>query len=191
MLPRRNSTNVASDHVSPQLTSGSFGGRQPLSIATNQRTFRAFTAGTLETESPQSEIPPQPQVTPPIPPRPTPFPPLPPRTGGLRRQSIRRNTYDTYASAIEEDVPASPQPTRLRQPAPGGGVGGFGPASPTQSDLSLPRHETAGISEGIHAGVWPTYNTISRKFDEKRLKEWNEDLDVLLIFVSLVVKGGH
>jgi len=39
----------------------------------------------------------------------------------------------------------------------------------------------------MHAGVWPTYNKVSQEFDEKRLKKWNEDLDVLLIFVSLVV----
>ena len=104
-----------------------------------------------------------------------------------------------------------------RQPAPGGGIDGFtsipsphdepsrdhprhktvdftrgfDPKFTTHSDSHPPHFETAGISEGIHAGVWPTYNKISQGFDVKRLKEWNEDLDVLLIFVSLMVNGDH
>jgi hypothetical protein len=49
----------------------------------------------------------------------------------------------------------------------------------------------AGISEDLHAGVWHTYNKVSQEFDEKRLKKWNEDLDTLLILVSLVVKGDR
>ena len=99
--------------------------------------------------------------------------------------------------------------------APGDGVGGFtiplyrkfasddflrgtadytyllGPEFSPHPDSSLPNPETAGTSEGVHARVWPTYNDISEKFDEKRLKKWNDDLDVLLIFVSLVVKTSH
>ena len=55
----------------------------------------------------------------------------------------------------------------------------------------LPHHQTVGLSEGAHAGVWATYNKISQEFDEKRLKKWNEDLDVLLIFVSLEVMGNQ
>ena len=78
---------------------------------------------------------------------------------------------------------------RSHQPAPGGGVGGF-PSTPnftTHSDSGSPRYETAGISEGIHAGIWPIYNKASQEFDEKRTKKWNKDLDILLIFVSLLV----
>ena len=104
-----------------------------------------------------------------------------------------------------------------RQPAPGGGIDGFtsipsphdepsrdhprhktvdftrgfDPKFTTHSDSNPPHFETAGISEGMHAGVWPTYNKVSQEFDEKRLKKWNEDLDVLLIFVSLVVMGDQ
>ena len=104
-------------------------------------------------------------------------------------------------------------PIRSRQFAPGGGAGGFTIPSPhhessredniadythrfdpkftTHSDSSLPPYETTGISEGVHAGIWATYNKVSQEFDEKRLKKWNDDLDVLLIFVSLVVKGDR
>ena len=239
MLPRRNSANVTSDHVSPRPTSGSFAGRQPLSIATNQQTFRASTFETLETESPQSETSPQPQATPSIPPRPPAFPQLPPRVSGLRRQSTRHNTYDTYATVYEEHVPASsqppsimpmpglpfaqasghppPTPMRPQQPAPGGGVGGFAAAIPfrhdpsrndprhnttdythrfgtmplARSDSSPPQYESAAVTGGIHAKVWPTYNKISKEFDDKKLEKWNSDLDVLLIFVSLVLESDY
>ena len=225
--------NVASSHVSPRPTSSSFGDRRPLSIATNQQTFRASSARTLETESPRSETSPQPQVTPSIPPRPPAFPQLPPGTSGLRRKSTR-HTHETYASSLEEHVPTSsqlpsvmpmssppfsqvsglppPTPTRHQQPAPGGGVGGFAVATPFQNDPSHndshnstakytyrfdtmpsarpgsgpPQYEPATVTGGIHAKVWPTYNKISKEFDSKKLKKWNSDLDVLLIFVSLV-----
>jgi hypothetical protein len=39
--------------------------------------------------------------------------------------------------------------------------------------------------------VWPTYNKLSKEFDEKNLEKWNSDLDVLLIFVSLASKRAH
>ena len=167
MLPRRNSTNIAS--ISPR-PSGSFAGRQSLSIATNQQTFRPPILGTLETESPQSETSPQPHATPSIPPRPPAFPHLPPGISGLRRQSTRRNTHDTYTTVLEEHVPASsqppsimsmpmpmpsppfsqssgnppPTPMRPRQLAPGDGVGGFAATpfhyDPTRND---PHYHTA------------------------------------------------
>lgn len=224
MLPRRNSTNATSGHVSTRPTSGSVGGMRPLSLVTTQQTFRASTSLTVETESPVSET--SPQETPPIPP-PRPLP-SPPGNVGLRRQSTRRNTNETFRSAPEEHVPSrppsmpmpsmtqiseSPPPTsaRLRQLAPGGGVGGFtsfpsphhGPnrdysnhntadytyrfdtMPSVRSDSGPPHYESADISGGIHANVWPTYNKISQEYDEKRLAKWNTDLDVLLIFVSL------
>ena len=228
MLSRRSSTDVAPDQVSPQPTSGSFGGRQSLSLATNQQAFRAHTAEAVETESPKSEI--SPQVTPPFPPRPTSH--LPPSIGGLGRRSTRQGSYGTYASALGEYVPATspppsalpipspqtpghspPTPMRHRQQlAPGGGIGGF-VFSPSQhgpsrgdshhntadytyrfdtmpsSDSDPPHYESEDVTGGIHAKVWPTYNKISKDFDEKRLRKWNSDLDVLLIFVSLVVGG--
>ena len=79
-----------------------------------------------------------------------------------RRRPIRRNTNESHNSTSE---PAPPQPES-------------GPA----------HRETAGVSEGIHAGVWPTYNKVSQEFDEKGLKQWNDDLDVLLIFVSVLAR---
>ena len=85
-------------------------------------------------------------------------------------------------------------PMRSRQPAPsGGGVGGSTsiPKFTTDSDSSSPPYETTGISEGAHAEIWTTYNKVSQEFDEKRLKKWNDDLDVLFIFVSLAVKGDQ
>ena len=221
MLPRRNSTNVTPIHAPPR-PGGSVGGRRPLSLVTTQQAFRASTALTVEIESPVSETSPQEH------------PPMPPRPGiGLRRQSTRRNTHETFRSALEENAPSRPPsmptitmpqisepppptPTRPRQLAPGGGVGGFTPIpSPYQessgdyphnargytyrfdtmpsprSDSGPPHYESADISGGIHAKVWPTYNKISQEFDEKRLAKWNTDLDVLLIFVSLMVSASH
>ena len=106
-----------------------------------------------------------------------------------------------------------PQPPPLTpvQQAPGGGVGGFTPTSPyhgpsrdylhyphrvdtmpsPRPDSGPPYYESADISGGIHAEVWPTYNKISQEFDEKRLEKWNKDLDVLLLFVSLMVGARH
>jgi len=224
MLHRRNPVNLTSGHASPRATT------QPLSLVTGEQPFRASTTQTLETESPQSET--SPQEAPPIPPRPTSFPPLPPGGSGLRRQSTRLNTYETYSSAIGEydpvpsqppnivPIPSSgppPTPMRPRQPAPGGGAGGFtalpsphhessrdyshhytadyayrfDTMPPPRSDSGPPRYESADISGGIHARVWPTYNKISREFDERKLARWGADLDVILIFVSLTVGGDH
>ena len=238
MLPRRDSTLPSQGYVSPRPSSGSFGGRRPLSLVTNQKTFRAATSQTEETESPQSETSPQdisaapPTTAPPMPPRPPPFPQLPPRNSGLRRQSTRRDTCESFSSA--QDFPPQSQPPnimpmpplpsrspvhpstpkRLRLPF-SEGVGGFVPPSPRhgtgrgysnqytadytyrfdtmpspRSDSGSPHYKPADISGGIHANVWPTYNKISQELDEKKLTKWNTDLDVLLIFVSLLFGGG-
>ena len=116
-------------------------------------------------------------------------------------------------------VPGRPPPTPVRpqQHAPGGGIGGFvGGSSSRQgpnrdnphhnttdytyrfdtlpsfrSDSGPPQYESANVTGGVHAKVWPTYNKISQDFDKKMLEKWNSDLDVLLIFVSLVVGGDH
>ena len=172
MLPRRDSKSVPPSYVPPQPTNGTVGGRRPLSLVTNRQPFRASTAQMVGTESPVPET--SPQEIPPISPRPMPLPHFPPGSSGLRRQSTRRNTYETYSSASEERNP--PRPSNVI------------PVPPPRSDSGPAHYEPAGISEGIHAGVWPTYNKVSQEFDEKRLKQWNDDLDVLLIFVSLVVR---
>ena len=206
MLPRRRSTKPTLD-PSPLLppTSGSASSRRPLNLVTHQHPFRASTAQAIGTESPVSEIPP-------IPPRPATFLPSPPSSSGPRRQQTRYDTLETlYSPSFEErvqsqplnimpmPVPSVPQtpepptsPMRSRQPA-GGGIGGFAPIPKfnAYSDSGLPPYETAGTSEGPHAGIWATYNKVSQEFDEKRLKKWNDDLDVLLIFVSLVVKNNR
>jgi len=66
--------------------------------------------------------------------------------------------------------------------------GGAG-RSATHSGPSPPPYETAGTSEGMHAEFWPTYIKASREFDERRLGKSDRDLDILLVFVSLVVMG--
>jgi len=114
-------------------------------------------------------------------------------------------------------TPEPPSPMQFPQPAPGGGIGGFAstplphrepghgnfcnnaagytrlfdPKFSAKSDSNSSPYETTGVSEGVHAGIWPTYNKVCQEFDEKRLKKWNDDLDLLLIFVSLVVQGDR
>ena len=113
--------------------------------------------------------------------------------------------------------PPPPTPRRPRRPTRGGSVGGFLLASspyrrfssgysrrytrgytnpfdtmPTPHLDSGPHHyESADISGGTHANVWPIYNEISKEVDKKRLDKWNDDLDVLLIFVGLMIGAGH
>ena len=61
------------------------------------------------------------------------------------------------------------------------------PKSPQQE--SGPAHyEAEGISKDIHARVWPIYNKVFGELDEKTRRQLSEDLDVLLIFVSLSVR---
>ena len=205
MFPRRRSTNVTPTHVPPQPRSGSVGGRRPLSLITDRQPFRAFTTQTVETKPPVSKTEPQAEIElqeiPPLFPQQS-HPHLPPGNSELRRQSTRRDTYDTRPSAPEEEVSSQgisdhpSTPVRPLQHAPGGDAGGSAviPPSPHnaadyayQFDSRPAYNEPAGTSEGIHVRLWPTYNKVSQEFDEKRLKLWNEDLDVLLIFVSLVV----
>ena len=168
MLPRRDPKNVAPNYAPPRPTGGSVGGRRPLNLVTNRQPFRASTAQVVGTESPVSET--SSQEIPPTLPR------LLPSGSGLRRRSTRRTTYETCSSASEEQNPPQPPNTA--------------PVHPPRPDPGPAHYEPAGISEGIHAGVWPTYNKVSQEFDEKRLKQWNDDLDVLLIFVSLVVRAS-
>ena len=108
-----------------------------------------------------------------------------------------------------------PTPIRPQKPAPGEDVGEFATDPPPRhwSGHECPREYTAGysyrsdtapsspsdsgpshyrpadISGGPHAHVWPIYNEISQKFDKKLSTKWNDDLDVLLIFVSLIPGG--
>ena len=60
-------------------------------------------------------------------------------------------------------------------------------ASSPPSDPGPSHYRPADISGGPHARVWPIYNKISEKYDKKLSTKWNDDLDVLLIFVSLTM----
>ena len=109
----------------------------------------------------QSQTSPQPQATAPQHGVGGPTP-IPPPNRGFTRDDLRHSTADcTYRFDAE-----------------------FSP----HLDSSSPHFQTADISEGIHTEIWPTYNRISQEADEEMLKKWNDDLNVLLIFVSLVIK---
>ena len=58
------------------------------------------------------------------------------------------------------------------------------------SDSGPSHYTSADVSGGVHAHVWPIYNGVSQKFDEKVSSRWNDDLDLLLIFVSLPPDGS-
>ena len=60
-----------------------------------------------------------------------------------------------------------------------------------RSNSDPPHYESEDVTGGIHAKVWPTYNRISKEYDDKMLEKWNSDLDVLLIFVSLAFGPSH
>jgi hypothetical protein len=187
-------------------TGGSVSSRRPPNLVTHQQPFRAPTDKTAETESFVSETSPREIL--PIPPLSS--PPLPPDNDGPRRRQTRHDTSETlYSPSFEERVPPQPpnampmstpwhlqtpeppaSPMQSRKPTP---VGGFAsiPKFTTHPDSNSPPYETAGISEGVRVGIWSAYNRVSEEFDEKRLTKWSEDLDVLLIFVSLIVKGDR
>jgi hypothetical protein len=185
MLSRRRSAKAipkaTPSYTSPRLTSDSVSGRQSSNLATHQQPFRASTAQTVQVESfvsgtSPSEILPVPLLS-------APFPPSPPGNSGPRRQQTLHDTLGTlYSPPLEEHVP--PQPPNLMH-TPTSSV------SQTQEPPTPPPYKTTTTSEDVHAGVWSTYNKVSREMDEKRLKKWNDDLDVLLIFVSFVVEGDR
>jgi len=179
--------------------------RRSLNLVTHQQPFRASTSQTAEAETFVSETTPQdilPLPSWPVSPLRSPF-----GNSGPRRQLSGYDTQETLRSSPFEErvspeppnvIPTSPvsqtsephaSPTRPRRPAPGGGAGrsALTLKSSTRSGPSPPPYETAGTSEGMHAAFWPTYNKASREFDEKRLGKWDRDLDILLVFVSLVV----
>ena len=85
-------------------------------------------------------------------------PPMP----GSKRQSTRRGTHEPYTPTSEPKYPRRES----------------GPA----------HYEAEDVPEDMHARIWPTYNKVSRELDEKASRQLNDDLDVLLIFVSLSVR---
>jgi len=208
MLLRRYSTKPTpkpTPNRSPSpLTSGSVRGRRSLNLVTHHQPFCASAAQTVETETFVSETSPRDIL--PVPFRSASPLRLPPGNIGPRRQQTRHDTQGTLCSTpIEEHVPpqspnvipTSPvsqtsksraSPTRSHRHS-GAGRSASTPKSATRSDSSSPPYETARTFEGMYAGFWPIYNKVSQEFDEKRLGKWDRDLDVLLIFVSLVVMG--
>ena len=220
MLRRRDSASADPGDVPPRPTSASsFGGSPSLSLVINQRPFRASTAETQETESSQSEIPTIPPRPPP-PSRPLPSiytSPLeeqsPPPSRLPDTVPISTPQFSQFPQLPQ--IPVHPStPTQPIQPSDDF-VGGFRVGSPFQHEPNRDHRNTAdhthlsdqtpsfplnsgpphsksvNVTGGIHTKVWPTYNKISQDFDEKLLKKCNSDLDVLLIFVSLVIRGDH
>ena len=187
-----NPTNVIVEYVSPGSASGSTGGRRPSNLT--------------ETESPVSEM--SYQALPPT----SPWPPRSSRPGQGSTQHNTDEILGSTVE--ENDQPQPPHPLmpiiprisehysiQPRQPVPSDNVGGFAPIfsshhgagdrthrfdamSSPPSNSGPPHYKPADISGGIPAEVWPTYNKISQEFDEKRLKKWSADLDVLLISVG-------
>ena len=192
MLPRRRSKKTTPNPISPPLTSSPVTDRRSLSPVAHQQPFRVPIAQTVGTVAFASES--SPQENPPVPLRPVSSPPSPPGNSGPKRQQTRYGIQETLwpppsEERVLQNVLSMPMPSISQAPEPPGGVGGF-PSIPkfaTYSDSSSPPCETTDMSGGVHAEVWATYNKVSEEFDEKRLKKWNEDLDVLLIFVSLLV----
>jgi len=109
---------------------------------------------------------------------------MPPGNNGFGQKPARR---DTPILAKAKEIPPVPLGDNRSRPIRRDTYIPAQPPPDIPEDPGSPRHEAAAISEGIHAGIWPTYNKVSQEFDEKRFKRWNEDLDVLLIFVSPVI----
>jgi len=204
MLHHMRSTDATLNRSPSPLESRPVIARRSLSLVVHQQPFRASTSQAVEAETFVSETTPEdilPLPSQPVSPLRSPF-----SNSGHRRQLSRYDTQQTLWSPPFEErvspeppsfIPTSPvsqtsepraSPTRSRRPAPSGGAGRSTstPKSATRNP-SPPPYETAGTSEGIHAGFWPTYNKASREFDEKRSGKWDRDLDILLVFVSLVV----
>ena len=164
MLPHRHSIDATINH-SPSLLMGSpVIGSRSLNLVTHQQPFRALTSQTVEAGSFISETTPPPIQSQPV----SPFQP-PSGNSGSRRQPSRHDTQGTSWSGAGRSA-STPKPA-------------------TRSGPSPPPYETAGTSEGMHAEFWPTYIKASREFDERRLGKSDRDLDILLVFVSLVVMG--
>ena len=194
MLHRRRSRKTTLDPTLPQPASGSLSSRRPLNPTTHQQPLHLLT---VETESLVSEV--SRQETLPVQSRPVTSPSSSPGSSGPRPQQTRHDTQETLRSPTpKEQVPQQPQkadpmpiPSVSQALEPlGSGVGGFESVPKvTHSDSSSLPYETTGISEGAHAGVWPTYNKFSKEFDEERLKNWSDGSEALVIFVSLVKAG--
>jgi hypothetical protein len=185
MLSRRRSAKAipkaTPSYISPRLTSDSVNDRQSSNLATHQQPPHLSTAQTVEAESFVSGTSPNEIL--PVPLLSAPFPQSPPSNSGPGRQQTRHDTSETLCSPLlEKHVPSQPQNFRHMTTSS---------ASQTPEPHTLPPSKTTATSEDVHAGVWSTYNEVSQKVDEKRLKKWNEDLDVLLIFVSFVVEGDR
>ena len=203
-------------YIPSRPTNGYVGGGLPLTLVTHQKPFRAATSQSVETPPPQSKTFPRDTQDASMPPRPPLFPQLPPRDSDPRRPSVRTNTDETLSPASESTSQSQPPniiPTSHPPPTTGEDVGESATPPPSRhwsgyeyshqytadysyrfdaipsppSDSGPSHYEPADISGGTHAHVWPVYNQISQKFDKQLFSKWNSDLDVLLIFVSLIL----
>lgn len=211
MLLRRNWTTPNPGYASSHPTNDSFRSRRPPDLVTGPNVFPPTMPQTVETESPKSEISPQDTPgAPPMSPRPSPSPLLQPRNAGLRQRPTSREAHAAFNPTL--NFPSQPQQSNA---VPMHSVGGSeGPSSspygsgrgvpyhntanytsrsdeipPPHSDFKWSYYDPADISDEIHANVWSIYNIISKEADEKMLFKWSTDLDSLLIFVSLIIRG--
>ena len=204
-------------YTPPHLTYGYVGGNKPLTLVTHQDPFRVVAAQTVETELPQPGKIPRGTQDAPMPPL-NGGPRRPPDRADTGKTLISGSESPSQLQPQNIIPMPHPSPTSIRFRTPGSDEDVDKPAAvPTsrhwsghansdqyaadysyRSDTvpSLPpdsgpsHYKPTDISGGTHAQVWPIYNKASRKLVEKLSDRWNDDLDVLLIFVSLILGGG-
>ena len=213
-MPCRNPKKPNPVYTLPRLTNSYVGDRPPLNLVTYPGPFRAATARIVEMEPSQFEKFPHDTRDTPVSLRPSPSP-LSPRNP--RRQLARTDTDKTLSPVSEspprsqspntispptsipsgkpvlgKDVDELVSPLQIRhwsrheyshQHAADSCAYQFDtpPSPPTNS---CPCHcKSADVS----GGVWPIYNRVSQESDKKLFSGWNADLDLMLLFVSLLL----
>ena len=63
----------------------------------------------------------------------------------------------------------------------------FGTAPPPTTNSGPSHYTSADVSGGVYAHMWPIYNRVSQESDQKLFSRWSDDLDLLLLFVSLLL----
>ena len=189
-------------------------------MITHQEPFYAATAQTVEIEPSQSKPFPQGIQDAPILLPPSRFLQSPrssePRRQSVRTGTDE--TLSPASGSPSQFQPPNtispPAPTSPRKPAPGKDVDELSKTPPLRhwsgheylhqhtadsysyrfdtysSDSGPSNYTSADISGGVHAQVWPIYHSVSQEFDQKLFSRWNDDLDLLLIFVSHLLNGS-
>ena len=219
-MPRRNSKKPSPGYTPPRLTNSYVGGRPPLTLVTYQDPFRATPAQTVEAEPSQFKTFQQDTQDAPVPPRPStsPLSPRSSRRQSVRTDTDETlSPVSESPSQFQSPNISSPTSIPSRKPTLGKDTDEFArpppirhwsghenshqhaadsysyqfgtaPSPPTKSGPS--HYTSADVSGGVYAHVWPVYNRISQESDQKLFSRWNFDLDVLLIFVSLLLDGS-